>query len=313
MEGGRVVNTALPVSRAGAYTPGTDPFPAGETMPNTAEAVPAREAGPKWKPDVVFAAYEAAKAGLPEAEIPGVLGINRDTYFEWKRKRAVFARAVEVGKEARRKALVDAAGAGTTRVWEDALGRLPPGLRKVWRKVARYNAAEKAEKAPHGRKITRELARLGDKVQQQLYVHALFRANFNKTEACRRLNLSWQKVNLWEREDPDFKRLILAVHDAKKDLFESKLVEAVARGDTAAVLFANRTLNRDRGYADKQEVEHTHTHALVKVEDLPLDLETKKKVLEAYRRANAPALPAADASAGVIDAEVLDVLEAADA
>lgn len=277
-------------------------------MPTVEEPVQTKEAGPKWTPDVVFAAYEAAKSGLPEAEIPGVLGVSKDTYFRWKAKRAVFARAVEVGKEARKKALVDAAGAGTARVWEDALGRLPPGLRKTWKRVARYNAVEKTEKRPQGRKITRELAKLGDKVQQQLYVHALFRTNFNKTEACRRLNLSWQKVNLWEREDPDFKRLILAVHDAKKDLFESKLVEAVARGDTAAVLFANRTLNRDRGYTERQEVAHTHTHSVLRIEDLPLDLDTKKKVLEAYRRANTPALPASDRT-DVIDAEVLNILE----
>jgi hypothetical protein len=277
-------------------------------MPTVKTPPEEKSAGCKFTLDRVFEAYEAAKAGLPETQIPGVLGVDPATYRSWKKKRLVFARAVEAGRAARKKALVAASAPGTQAVWEDALGRLPARLRKVWREVARQNKREELEKKSRGRAVSRLLARHGDKVTQHLYVHALFRTNFNKSEAQRKLNLPPSRVALWEREDPDFVALLVAVQQAKKDLFESKLVEAVSRGDTAAVIFANRTLNRDRGYHEKTEVEHTHTHAL-RIEDLPLDLETKKKVLAAYQQASTPALPAHDPAAGVIDAEVLSVLE----
>ncbi len=97
--------------------------------------------------------------------------------------------------------------------------------------------------------------------------------------------------------------VVKQTHEAKKDLFESALVGLVKQGEPSAVVFANKTLNRDRGYNDKVEVTHVlgEQHS---VEDLQLSLEQRKEILAAIRDAQTKKLPD---NTHVLEAEFVEV------
>ena len=90
--------------------------------------------------------------------------------------------------------------------------------------------------------------------------------------------------------------MILEIHISKKDFYEQCLVDLVQMRNLGAILFVNRTINRDRGYNDKIEVEHSgtvvHTGFTIDELDMPPDMlrgllqvvrtaEEKKKAIDA--------------------------------
>lgn len=114
------------------------------------------------------------------------------------------------------------------------------------------------------------------------------------------VNMSRELWESWQRRDPEFVRMLDHLHQIKKDWAEGKMMQRVALGDTAATIFVNRTLNADRGYNPKVIVEHQGgvMHAHVDIENLELDVDTKRKLLAAVRKQQAtmtaratPALP----------------------
>lgn len=71
----------------------------------------------------------------------------------------------------------------------------------------------------------------------------------------------------------------------------------VKQGDSAATIFASRTLNRDRGYDPKLTVEHTgqvqHSHVLSLETIIPqLSPKAQREILAAIEKAEAKQLPA---------------------
>ena len=70
----------------------------------------------------------------------------------------------------------------------------------------------------------------------------------------------------------------------KKNFFESSLIGLVEEGHPGAVIFANKTVNADRGYSEKLRIEHTaQGNDLIDINELELDLDTRKKILDAIR------------------------------
>src|SRR5690606_21892274 len=71
-----------------------------------------------------------------------------------------------------------------------------------------------------------------------------------------------------------------------KNFIEDGLMDLIEIRNPNAVIFANKTLNRDRGYDEKIEVHHSgqvnHKHEF-SIDQLNLDTETKRKVLNAIR------------------------------
>jgi len=77
------------------------------------------------------------------------------------------------------------------------------------------------------------------------------------------------------------------IHWHKANYFESAFIGRVAAGDTPAIIHAVKTKCRHRGYNDKIEVEHSGTignEHTFSITDLDLDVDTRKKVLEALRK-----------------------------
>ena len=89
-------------------------------------------------------------------------------------------------------------------------------------------------------------------------LEALAKCHGVKAAACDLAGISRQTLLNWEHADPAFAAEVaaLALHDRKKDFAEYALLKLVAKGHPAAVIFANPCLNQDRGYIEKQQIEH---------------------------------------------------------
>ena len=83
-----------------------------------------------------------------------------------------------------------------------------------------------------------------------------------------------------------FAKLIDELKWQQKNYYEQALVDLVAKGDAYAITFVNRTVNRDRGYGDKIEVEHSgtiqHNHT-IDLSKLNLSLSCRKEILAAVK------------------------------
>ncbi len=93
------------------------------------------------------------------------------------------------------------------------------------------------------------------------------------------------------------------LNEAKKDFFENALMGLIDCGYPGAIVFANRTQNADRGYNEKIQLEHTGnvTHSMIDLSELNLDIETRRKILDAIREKNRPE--------NVVDVEVKEIPE----
>jgi hypothetical protein len=124
------------------------------------------------------------------------------------------------------------------------------------------------------------------KIRQELFIYAMMTSGFNVSEAMRSVGINHDMMSGW-REDLDFLQLLEEVHFHKKNFFENQLIGLVSEAHPGAVMFVNRTVNADRGYSEKLELAHSGEIKGgdgIKLEDLDLDLETRKKVLAAVRQ-----------------------------
>lgn len=75
--------------------------------------------------------------------------------------------------------------------------------------------------------------------------------------ACQMIGIARKTHYEWRREDEAYDQACEDLIEVKKDFVEHALMKAVSAGEVSAVIFANRTLNRDRGYIERSEVLNT--------------------------------------------------------
>lgn len=230
-----------------------------------------------WKDSYYVRAYELAKNDMSDQEIAAAIGVSISGWKIWKKTkpalRIALNRARSAGRDGNAETFVDY-----------VYKRLSPKLREMWGEILQL------DKHKNGLEMVEALlAKGGTRARQHLFIHALVSGNFNKSEACRRVNVSVPTLRGWIENDPEFPKLIDEIHWHKKNFFEGALTKLVKDGDTAATIFANKTFNKDWGYSEKHELEikadvkHTHT---VKVEELDLPVEVQQRLLEAMRTKN---------------------------
>lgn len=229
-----------------------------------------------WKDEFVLTGYDLAREGLAESHIAKALGVSKPTLIEWKRKKPLFRRALARGKN------FSKGTKGTITFADYVYRRLPAELQDVWDRINRLSKCKTARE-----RIDAIMANQGKQARQHLFIHAWIQHNFSISRAMRTCGLSRALFELWKR-DPEFLKLVNEIEFHKKNFFEDQLIGLVRNGDTSATIFVNKTYNRDRGYGEKVQVEHTgtiqHSHALVSLEDLDLPLETRKEILAAIRK-----------------------------
>jgi hypothetical protein len=248
-----------------------------------------------FKPEYYLRVYRLARAGVKKRTIVRDIGVPRWLFDRWLRKYPALQQALD---EARK----DLAGRDERTFERYVYNRLPEDLKDLWKRLVLDDGAINADLTVESLdRIFRGKPLLWRK---RLFLHALIHFNFCASEACRCVGLNRATVEGWCRDDRDFARLYKEMHWHKKNFFESALVDLVARGDPGAIVFANRTLNKDRGYADRQEVRVTGEVAVThRFDDLGLGVEEKKKILAAIRTKKTLALEDHSKDREVIDAD----------
>jgi hypothetical protein len=229
-----------------------------------------------WKDEYYLRCHQLAKSGLGDLKIAKALGVTYKTFKRWK-----------VKKRALRNALKDARGGSVITEMETfrdyVYDRLPENLRVLWKAINRCDKV----KGSTVEAVEDLLRNQGKETRQHLFLYAMVHANFDPSKACRKVNIKMKTLRKWSEQDPDFADLLAEIHIAKKDFFEAALVQGVKEGDANLIKFANSTLNADRGYNPKQVIEHQgsveHNHNVLRVDELNLSLEDRRKLLVAYR------------------------------
>lgn len=75
--------------------------------------------------------------------------------------------------------------------------------------------------------------------------------------SCRSLGIERKTFYRWYESDEAFKQAVEDAQEERKDFFENALILRCQAGDTAAIIFANKTQCRDRGYVEKIEKDVT--------------------------------------------------------
>ena len=92
---------------------------------------------------------------------------------------------------------------------------------------------------------------------QAAWLDAYTKLSFNVSEVCRACGITRSRFGDWEKKDKEFAQAYKEAKEAKKDFIENKLMENIAKGDTQSIIFACKTQLKDRGYVEKQQVEHS--------------------------------------------------------
>ncbi len=166
---------------------------------------------------------------------------------------------------------------GGMRLDEYVYKHLSKEAKKLWEELEFWEEAKW-----NGEKVEQILGDKPIRVRQELFVHAMVTRGFNPSEAMRLIGVSQSQVSKWGK-DPAFRALLDEIHFHKKNFFEHALVDLVDQKNPFAVMFVNRTINADRGYSEKIKVEHSVDNGF-SLDDLELDVDTRRKILEAMRR-----------------------------
>lgn len=230
-----------------------------------------------WKDEFLIRVYNLARTGLKESKIAKALGISMTSFNIWEVKKPAFKTALDMGRKEYKNR--------DKKVYsfkDYVYDRLPDNLQKIWLAIDKIDTAKKGVN-----KIEAILARRGKNIRQHLFIYAWTASNFSVSQAMRKVNIGRAAFDDW-KQDPEFAALVDEINWHKKNFFEDHLTKLVVSGDTSATIFVNKTLNKDRGYNEKIDVDMNLSGELnqnIKSIDLmKLPLEARKEVLKSMRK-----------------------------
>lgn len=211
-----------------------------------------------WKDENYVNIYELRKAGASKKEICDVLEVDKKTLEYWIECRPALAAVfeqTEPNKNGEDEFFYKQLNPEYQAIWDE--------LKKVSKKISTWDRAKMM------------LDNAGEKARQRLFLHALCVTCFSVNQSMKMVGVSKSDLSKWER-DPMFVKLAGQIEWHKKNFIDDAMLKLVARGVPAAVMFAAKTMNKDRGWQEKHIVEHTgevaHTVKLADLlEKMPLD------------------------------------------
>ena len=231
-----------------------------------------------WKEIHYVTIYQLACDGMTDRAISKALDVTVATFSRWKRRRPAIAEAL---KRARSEM-----GDKTTglNIIEYIYKRLPEDLQIIWDEMAKF------EQEKNGiRKLETLLVDSGKKARQHLFCHALIGANFNISEACRKVNIPRSTVDGWVRNEFGFGALMDEMDKHAKEFCKGSYFQLVGYLEPSIVLHSARTINREYFGDEKLKVDHSgevnvSVDHRATIAELDLDAETLEKLVEAIRK-----------------------------
>ena len=92
------------------------------------------------------------------------------------------------------------------------------------------------------------------------------------TAACKMVGISRVTYYDYYNNDPEFKKAIDELQNVALDFAESQLHKQIREGSTSATIFYLKTKGKNRGYIERQEIQHdTDTGFNIKIVDATRD------------------------------------------
>jgi hypothetical protein len=86
------------------------------------------------------------------------------------------------------------------------------------------------------------------------------------TQALKKINIHRSTFYRWLQEDEEFAKEVAEVQDITLDFAEAQLLKQIQGGNTTATIFYLKTKGKERGYIERQELEHSGELKEIKVE-----------------------------------------------
>ncbi len=219
--------------------------------------------------------YNLASTGIIMKDIARKLGVTERTFKTWLKNRKVFRKYYRRGRNEYK-----GRSGEPFSFREYVYDRLSNDLRYVWDKINRFNSLKGGID-----KIEAMLERRGKRVRQHLFIYAWTTGNFSVSRAMKKVNLSRCTFNVWKK-DPEFAKLIEEIDVIRRDFLEEKLFKLVNEGDSPATIFANKTLNKTRGYSEKVDINVSGEldSIVMTLGEMDLPIEIRKELLKAIRK-----------------------------
>lgn len=171
------------------------------------------------------------------------------------------------------------------RKWRFVWGWLPRPLLGGWEIILAYH------KMQNDVEIDTFIESLTQHVRQHYFFFAYVQNHFDVSMAMLMVLLTRSELEDWVINDAEFSPAWKDMMWHKKNSYEATLMRACRAGETAAIVFANRTINAHRGYKERAAcvapVESKKVAAF-DIDSLGLPLQTRQQILEAIRSKKNP-------------------------
>ena len=111
--------------------------------------------------------------------------------------------------------------------------------------------------------------KLSDNIKPR-FITAYKKTLGNMTLSCKNLNVNRQTIWRLRKEDSEFDKALIEIRENEiGDFVENALMQRIQEGDTTAIIFACKTLCKNRGYVERQEHIVTTNPFELMIKDLP--------------------------------------------
>ena len=76
------------------------------------------------------------------------------------------------------------------------------------------------------------------------------------TTACKQIGIGRTQFYEWLKTDEEFRKQVEDIQNVALDYAESQLHKQIGDGSTAATIFYLKTKGKNRGYIERQEIQH---------------------------------------------------------
>jgi len=104
-------------------------------------------------------------------------------------------------------------------------------------------------------------------IKKKQFLEVFEKKAANITLTCKAIQIDRKTYYNWYNNDEEFRQKVDEVRESLIDFTESKLMELIQEGNVVAILFFLKTIGKNRGYVEKQEIEIDKIESIKKIEE----------------------------------------------